>query len=37
MAINHHRNRLKSALAWPAAGITLAYVLVVAVIGAIAP
>ena len=36
MATNQHRNRLKSALAWPAAGITLAYVLVVAAVGLIA-
>jgi len=37
MATNQHRNRLKGALGWSLAGVTLAYVLVVAAIGAIAP
>lgn len=37
MAIHHHiRTRLKGALGWSVAGITLAYVLVVAAVGAIA-
>lgn len=36
MAIHHHVNRLKGALGWSLAGLTLAYVLVVAAVGAIA-
>ena len=36
MAIHHYRNRLKGALGWSLAGLTLAYVLVVAAVGAIA-
>ena len=37
MATHHHMKRLKGVLRWPAAGITLAYMLIVAAIGAIAP
>jgi len=36
VAIRHHINGLKGALGWSLAGITLAYVLVVAAVGAIA-
>ena len=36
VAINHHMNRLKGALRWSLAGITLAYVLAVAAAGVIA-
>ena len=36
MAIHHHVNRLKGALGWSLAGITLAYALMVAAVGAIA-
>ncbi len=36
MAVHHDMNRLKGALGWSAAGITLAYLLVVAAVGAIA-
>jgi hypothetical protein len=37
MATHHHiRTRLKGALGWSAAVITIAYVLVVAAVGAIA-
>ncbi len=36
MAIRRHMNRLKGALGWSLAGITLAYVLAVAAVGAIA-
>lgn len=36
MADRHHMNRLKGALGWSLAGIALAYVLVVAAVGAIA-
>jgi hypothetical protein len=36
VAIHHHINRLKGALGRSLAGITLAYVLVVAAVGAIA-
>jgi hypothetical protein len=37
MATHHHvRTRLKGALGWSLAGITLAYALVVAAVGAIA-
>jgi len=32
----HHMKRLKGALGWSLAGITLTYVLVVAAIGAVA-
>jgi hypothetical protein len=35
VAIHHYRNRLKGALGWFLAGLTLAYVLVVAAAGAI--
>jgi hypothetical protein len=36
VAIHHHVNRLKGALGWALAVITLAYVLVVGAVGAIA-
>jgi len=36
MAIHHHMNRLKGALGWSLAGITLAYVLAVAAAGVVA-
>jgi len=36
VAIHHHMNRLKDSLGWSLVGITLAYVLVVAAVGAIA-
>jgi hypothetical protein len=36
MTSNQYKNRLKGALGWSPAGITLAYVLFVAAIGAIA-
>jgi hypothetical protein len=35
MATNQYRNRLKSALGWSLAGITLAYILAIAAVGAI--
>ncbi len=35
VAIHHHVNRLKGALGWALAVITLAYVLVVGAVGAI--
>lgn len=36
MAIQRHGKRLKALVGWSLAGITLAYVLVVAAVGAIA-
>jgi hypothetical protein len=36
MTTNHHTNRLKDALGWSLAGITLTYALVVAAVGVIA-
>jgi hypothetical protein len=36
VAIQRHMKRLKAVLGWSLAGITLAYVLVVAAVGAIA-
>ena len=36
MAIHHYRSRLKGALGWSLTSITLAYVLIVAAVGAIA-
>ena len=36
MASNQYRNRLRGALGWSLAGITLAYILAIAAVGAIA-
>jgi len=36
MATQHRMNRLKGALGWSLSGIALAYVLVIAAVGAIA-
>jgi hypothetical protein len=36
VAIQRHMKRLKGVLGWSLAGITLAYVLIVAAVGAIA-